>query len=458
MRPAQATVFILDDDRTFARNAADLVSARGMRPLIAHSLAESMPLVARHDMDLLLLDHLLPDGTAFELIDALDFARHGQVALVTGHPDLRTAARAVSSPVIDYVIKPFRPERLNALLDGAAERAAARGDRRPGCGRMIGASPPMLALCDAIARIAPAAASVLVTGERGTGKAVAARALHDGSGRDGAFVAVDCAAAPDVLAARLFGHARDAVIGARGPVTGALAQARGGTLFLDRITAMPRALQAVLLHALDSGHPVVANAPGEDGPGAHGPDAHAPDAGAAQARIVAATDRDPSRAIHDGHLCEDLYHRVADVVLEVAPLRHRGRDVVLLAEHAVQGLNARCGGDKRLAPGSEQALMAHPWPGNVRELRGTVQRAYRMTAGDRIIVRPAAAPAPTMVDTHDTITFAIGMTFAQMQAQALRKTLAYHGNDKSATARALGVSVRTIHNHLERARRDGDGS
>ena len=126
MSRSQATVLITDDDRIFARAAADLITMRGMRPIISHSVAESKPLLSAQSMDLILLDHSLPDGTAFDVIDGLDVTQHGQIALVTGSPDVETAARAVSSPIIDYVIKPIHPDRLNSLLNIAADRAALR--------------------------------------------------------------------------------------------------------------------------------------------------------------------------------------------------------------------------------------------------------------------------------------------------------------------------------------------
>jgi len=439
MESNAATVLILDDDRSFARTAADLITARGMRPLIAHSIAESDGLLDGCDVDLMLLDHSLPDGTAFDFLDGVDVTRHGDVALVTGCPDIESAARAVASPIIDYVIKPLSPNRLETLLSRAAERAAFRRPPRRGFERMIGASPCIRELCGNIERIARTDASVLVYGESGTGKEVVAQTLHEHSGRPGAFVAVNCGAiAPELLASQLFGHEKGSFTGAHQRHVGFLEQADRGTLFLDEITEMPLPLQVYLLRVLETGRFCRVGGLGE---------IHT------DARIVAATNREPLHAVQSGNLREDLYYRLADVQLHLPPLRKRDRDAVLLANHFLEKLNERYGGNKRLAPNAARALAEHSWPGNVRELRSAVQRSYLMTQGDVLSIPPSQTMAKVLEDSETTITFSVGMTFAEMEEQALRKTLAYHNNDKSATARALGVSVRTIHNHLGRLRR-----
>jgi DNA-binding NtrC family response regulator len=438
MSNSGASVLILDDDHIFARTAADLVTSRGMRPLIAHSIAESSRITGERHVDLMLLDLSLPDGTAFDFLDTLDVTQHGQIALITGSPSVETAARAVSSPIIDYLIKPVKIERLEALLDRAAERAALRGNGRASLGGMIGHSPEMVALADAIERVAVTEASVLVSGESGTGKEVVAQALHERSGRPGRFVAVNCGAiASELLASQLFGHEKGSFTGAHSRHIGFIEQADRGTLFLDEITEMPLAMQVYLLRVLETGKFTRVGGLSEI---------------AADARIVAATNRDPLKAVQNGHLREDLYYRLADVQLQIPPLRKRGRDIVLLAEHFLQRLNQRYQRNKRLAPGADRSLMGHGWPGNVRELRSAIQRAYLLSPGDLIQVRPDPSMASAIEESETTILFSVGMTYAEIEENVLRKTLAYHNNDKSATARTLGVSVRTIHNQLARYR------
>lgn len=433
-----ASVLILDDDHIFARLAADLVASRGMKPLIAHSISESTRITSERSVDLMLLDLSLPDGTAFDLLDRVDITQHGHIALITGRPSIETAARAVSSPIIEYLIKPVAIDRLEALLDRAAERANLRSGGPSTLGGLIGVSPEMTALGDAIKRVAVTDASVLVSGESGTGKEVVAQALHESSGRPGAFVAVNCGAiAPELLASQLFGHEKGSFTGAHTRHMGFIEQADHGTLFLDEITEMPLAMQVYLLRVLETGKFTRVGALGET---------------AVDVRIVAATNRDPMIAVQNGHLREDLYYRLADVQLQLPPLRKRGRDVVLLAEHFLGRLNERYQGQKRLAPNTERALMSHGWPGNVRELRSAVQRAYLMSIGDLIQVKPDTSMASVIEESETSVVFSIGMTYAEIEERVLRKTLAYLNNDKSATARTLGVSVRTIHNQLARYR------
>lgn len=438
MSNPNASVLILDDDREFAQAAADLVSLGGMRPLLAHSIAESRQFAETRDIDLMLVDLSLPDGTAFDFLDGIDVTQHGQIALVTGTPSIESAARAVTQPFIDYLIKPLIPQRLEALFERARHRAAARLSRQSvECG-LIGASAEMRTVIDAIGNIARTDASVLVAGESGTGKEVVANAIHQRSGRPGKFVAVNCGAiAPELLASQLFGHERGSFTGANNRHLGFVEQADKGTLFLDEITEMPLPLQVYLLRVLETGRFVRVGGLGEI---------------EADVRIVAATNRNPIAAVQNGHLREDLYYRLADVQLDIPPLRSRGKDAVLLAEHFLGKLNERYSHRKRLAPGVERLLVNHPWPGNVRELRSAVQRAYLLTDGDLIQVKPTVVPPAALDETDTSVMFSVGMSYADIETKVLLKTLAFHNNDKSATARTLGVSVRTIHNQLARLR------
>ncbi len=305
---------------------------------------------------------------------------------------------------------------------------------------MIGECDALRGVQDDLAKIAPTTASVLVTGESGTGKELIARALHERSGRDGPFIAVNCGAiAPDLLASHLFGHERGSFTGAAARHIGFFEQAHGGTLFLDEVAEMPPALQVYLLRALESGTLTRVG-----GTAAIGFDA----------RMVAATNRDPMLAIDEGRLREDLFYRLADFIVVLPPLRARGDDRLLLAQHFIERLNAEHGLCKQLAPDAEQVLRHYSWPGNVRQLRSVVQRAYILSDGDRVYLQvPDGLAAPSR---GDTVSFAVGMSYAEVEQEMLRKTLARYGNDKTRTARALGVSVRTIHNQLVRQHDAGE--
>jgi len=438
--PSAPTVLIVDDDRDFAYSAADFARSRGYTPYLAHSLEQSRDFAGIAPVDLLLLDLDLPDGSGFDLLDREGLLpEHGHIAIVTGHPSVETAARAVARPIMEYLIKPLGAEQFGRLLDRAAVRAHDGDDATvPG---MIGRSAPMRRLAADLRRIAPSPLSVLLSGESGTGKELAARALHRLSGRAGAFVAVNCGAiAPDLLASHLFGHERGSFTGAAGRHCGYFEQANGGTLLLDEITEMPAALQVYLLRVLEAGR-LTRVGGAEEIP--------------VDVRVVAACNRDPMRAVEQGALREDLYYRLADVHLELPPLRSRGDDIALIARAALEELNAEHDVRKRLAAGSERALAAHAWPGNVRELRSAVRRAFLTACGDEVRIAPGPRRPQPAAQDPDRVSFSVGTTYAQVEREMLIKTLAHYGRDRTRTARALGVSVRTVHNQIARLRESG---
>lgn len=433
----QPTALILDDDGAFARAAGQLAFSAGFRVQLAETLAEARTFLARTRADLLLLDLQLPDGSGMELLDDVDLAQHGQIVIVTGRPSLESATRAVATPVIEYLVKPLDPAQLRRVMERVAARwrpvEPAQVDLSAVSG-IVGNAPQIRVVVDAVLRTGPTDASVLIWGEPGTGKALVAAALHAASGRSGPMITLDCGALPPAdLAAALFGP--EAPPDAPPALHGALARARGGTLFLDAVNHMPLELQARLAEALeDPGF-------GVDGAGTLVP---------APVRLVAASDRDPDEAMRERTLRPDLYYALAHVGLPLPALRERGEDVVVLVAHFIDRLNTRYGQTKRLAPGSEAALLRHSWPGNVRELRSAVQRAYLLQDGEGLHIKPQLPSASVWKESDTSILFSVGTTLAEIERRALLKTLAHFDNDKTATARALGVSVRTIHNQLAR--------
>ncbi len=435
-----SNIMILDDDPAFSKAAAELATMEGFQPHVARTLAQARDLSARCAMDLMLLDLHLPDGSGLDLLPDIDLTRHSRVAIVTGNPSIETAARAVAGPVTDYLIKPCEPYALISILRqsfAASQIGSSRSDEvvQPIPG-VITRSEAMSAATMLARRIAPTPASVFLEGETGTGKEVFARALHEMSGLRGPFVALNCGAVPsELLASQLFGHERGSFTGAVQRHIGVFEQAAGGTLFLDEITEMPLELQVYLLRALETGAVRRVGATEET---------------STTVRIVTASNRDPMLAISEGRLREDLYYRLADVTITLPPLRQRGDDVVLLAKYFIEQHNKRYRLDKRLASSSIGALKAHAWPGNVRELRSAVQRAYLLTSGEQLSVSGSNRRPLQAAETEDSVTFTVGTTWAEIERVSLAKVLAYCGNDKTAAARMLGVSVRTIHNHLAR--------
>lgn len=433
---------IVDDDTEFASMTLDLARRRGFTAHAFHRVADAAPWLAHHDPDLTLLDMHLPDGTGFDVLDHIPVQHQGQIVFVSGSSDIEHARRAVASSASAYLPKPLPPTRLMGLLDDVrlshqAREAVLREDAADG---LLGESAVMRSLRQEIGRAAPHEVSVLLFGETGSGKELAARALHAQSGRSGRFVAVNCGALPgELLASELFGHERGSFTGAAARHLGFFEQAQGGTLFLDEIGDMPPALQVYLLRTLETG--VVQRIGGQG---------EVP----VDVRVVAATHRFAGNDCAD--LRPDLYFRLARYPIEVPPLRARRQDIPLLANAFIDRLNRRTGQGKRLEERCLPALMAHAWPGNVRELASAVELAYLRSQDDDVRAVPSqpARRGPAGDDDPAGVRFQVGMTLAQVESEMLRKTLAFHGGDKTATARSLGISVRTVHNHLARKRDD----
>ncbi|HVF34954.1 MAG TPA: sigma-54 dependent transcriptional regulator [Candidatus Saccharimonadia bacterium] len=439
--PARAlSLLVVDDDSAFLEAVRDYAQLSRFTATTAASLAQARSALRHQRYDLILVDLGLPDGSGFELLDEVDLADRGHFAIVTGHPSVETAVRAVQLPVLDYLVKPLEPARFKELLDRVAANASAPrpGVEAPaGAGEIFGESPALKDILRQIRLVAPTDATVLLAGESGTGKELAARAVHDLSGRSGAFVAVNCGAVTaELLASHLFGHERGSFTGAVKQHIGYFEQAHGGTLFLDEITEMPLALQVHLLRTLESKSITRVGGTRE----------HEIDV-----RVVAASNRDPQEAITAGALRDDLYYRLVEIPLYLPPLRERGSDVVLLARLFLARLNARYNANRSFSPESEAELKGYDWPGNVRELKHVVQRAFILSEGDAVKIAPLKRRASGPIEHgENTLTFNVGTSFDEMERWMLLKTLAYFNNDKTRTAEALGISLKTIYNRLAR--------
>lgn len=434
---SEPVLVIVDDDRRFAAEAASLARSHGFATHVAHSVAESQRFSGM-PRDLSLVDTELPDGSGFDVLETFGLDDCGKIVFVTGQPHVEMAARAVAAPVSDYLTKPLSMEKLDRLLREVSirvsHRSAASGSADFG---IVGNSAAIQRLRREIGQVATSDVAVLLTGETGTGKELVARALHRASGRRGPLVAVNCGAvAPDLLASHLFGHERGSFTGANARHVGVFEQAQHGTLFLDEIAEMPSQLQVYLLRVLESGAVTRVGGNAEI---------------AVAARVVAATNRYPRSAIGNGLLREDLYYRLAGYEISLPPLRDRGDDIDLLARAFLDELNATHGTRRHFDPLCNDAMRRHGWPGNVRELKSAIARAYLDSEDDRVALFPtrhATALAPS--DPRDALVFRVGMSYAEMETAMLLRTLEHFGGEKRSTARALGVSARTIHNQLAR--------
>jgi DNA-binding NtrC family response regulator len=299
---------------------------------------------------------------------------------------------------------------------------------------MVGASTSMQRVYDLIVRVAPTASTVLIIGETGTGKELVAETIHQRSRRSTApFVPMNCGAiSATLIESELFGHERGSFTGAERMHKGIFERAHGGTLFLDEITEMPMDLQVRLLRILETG--TLTRVGGDE-------------AISVDVRVLAATNRDPGKAVQDGKLREDLLYRLNVFPIEVPPLRQRDGDIALLSQHFLERLNKDADTAKSLTPAAIDRLERYPWPGNVRELKNAIERAH-IIAGARIDRDALPLREAEPAANGGSGALPIGATIAEVEQQLIVATMQRCGGNKTAAAGMLGISVKTLYNKL----------
>ena len=436
---------VVDDEPNFLLPLAELVEREGFTTSVASSLKDARALIRSKPPDLVLTDLSLPDGTGIELLEELDSAVPTQVIVVTGHATVDTAVEALRKGATDYLTKPLDIPRLKTVLANVARAYALREEvgtlraelRRLGrFGSLVGASPAMQKVYDLISRVAPTDATVLVTGESGTGKELVAESVHALSRRRKApFLPVNCGAiSPHLIESELFGHERGSFTGADRIHRGHFERAAGGTLFLDEITEMPFELQVKLLRVLETSAVLRV--------GAERP---LP----VDVRVVAATNRQPEEMVAQGKLREDLLYRLKVFPIQLPPLRERGDDVELLADHFLGVLNAAEGTTKTFARTALQRLRTHSWPGNVRELKNLVHQIF-ILADDEIgidcLPSDLGGNGP---ETGPSLHIKVGISLDEAERRLILATLNECAGDKRRAAEVLGVSLKTLYNRLK---------
>ncbi|MBL9078556.1 MAG: sigma-54-dependent Fis family transcriptional regulator [Planctomycetes bacterium] len=451
-------LLIVDDEPDLRWVLRGLFEDEGFTVVEAGDGAEALAELERTEPDVVLSDMRMPRVPGLELLRQLrQRAPDVPVVLLSAVEDLATAVDAIKEGAFDYQAKPFDQQRLLLTVQRAAEQHALRSEVRqlrsslPGAQLDFGPSRAAQALRRTIELVAPQATlSVLLCGESGTGKEVAARAIHALSPlATGPFVAVDCGALPEqLLESQLFGHEKGAFTGADRARTGLFAMANGGTLFLDELGNLPLALQAKLLRALQERAvtPVGGSTPVPF-----------------QARLVCATNADLAQDVGAGRFRVDLYHRIAEFVILLPPLRDRHDDIVHFARLFLAESNQEMGRHVRgFTAAAEQALRQRAWPGNLRELRNAVRRmvvlggSHELDRGDvdaALAATPdhgAVAHAAEADDASLPLAERLRAATDALESQILAATLAAHGGNKAATARALQIDYTTLHRKLKR--------
>jgi two-component system NtrC family response regulator len=376
------------------------------------------------------------------LQEILGQAPDTKVIVLTGQNDRANALKAVAMGAYDFLAKPFDPEVLALTIERAfrlhelqeENRRLQAGRVSPSVGGILTRDPEMMRLCRMIDKVAPSNATLLIVGESGTGKELLARGAHEGSPRrNQRFVAINCAAIPEnLLESELFGYEKGAFTGAAKQTPGKIETAHRGTLFLDEIGDLPLSLQAKLLRFLQERR--IERLGGREEI-------------AVDVRVVCATHRNLKGLIAEGRFREDLYYRLAEIVIEVPPLATRAGDPSLLAHAFVQRFTTEMKrGSMTLAPDAIEAIERHRWPGNVRELENVVKRAVIMTDGQTLHARDLGLAA----DNGEGETLSLRAVREEAERQALLKALGRTNNNLSRAADLLGISRPTLYDLMHR--------
>jgi DNA-binding NtrC family response regulator len=444
----RARILVVEDDAAMRDLLKEALSDGGYVVEAASGGRAGVERIRQGGIDLVVSDVKMPD------LDGLDMLREikavtpsPHVITITAFGSIDTAIRAVKLGAFDYITKPFEIDQLLLSVGKALSERALRSEvarlrdeveRSYGFDNIIGRSPSMQEIFGMIRRLAGSSASVLVTGDSGTGKELVARSLHFNSPRkQRPFVPINCAAIPDaLLESELFGYKRGAFTDARADRAGIFLEAEGGTIFLDEIAELSPALQAKLLRVLQDHEirPLGGNRSEK-----------------IDVRVIAATNRDLEPRMRQGAFREDLYYRLNVIHLHLPPLRERPEDILPLAEHFLEAAANQSGKSIReLAAPVKKTLLGYHWPGNVRELQNVVERAVALGEGD--VIRMDDLPSSVRERKRaDNLAGALarGMTLEELEREYIERMVTAEGGNKTRAAQRLGLDRKTLYRKLE---------
>jgi len=456
MADSKPNILLVDDEDALREVVAERLVDEGFDVSQAGSGEDALEKLQGFAFDVVVSDLRLPGIDGRAVIDAALERYPGIIAIVvTGYATVKDAVDTIKRGAADFVAKPFQFDELLHVINTALEQRRLKDenaylrqqlDERFGLGAMVGKSAAMRALYQLIETVAPSSATVLITGDTGTGKEMVARAIHQCSlRRQQRFVAINCSAIPEpLLEAELFGHVRGAFTGAVGSRQGRIEQADKGTLFLDEVGNMPTAVQMKLLRVLQErefervGDPRTVKV---------------------DVRVVAATNADLPRMVKDGSFREDLFYRLNVVHVELPPLRERPEDIPLLVARFIGKLQPPVDGKEPVVVSQDamRRLMAYEWPGNVRQLENAIERALALGGGRRRIEvddLPAdlrGELTPTLAATHLAETGVdLPKLIADIERRLIDQALARTDGNRGAAARLLGLKRTTLVEKLKR--------
>ena len=454
--PSIERVLIVEDEPSTRLGLTELVRTWGFTAESAADGEDALKSVTSFRPSIIITDLVMPRMGGLELLKALKDDGGGCiVVLLTAQGTVESAVEAIKEGAYDYLTKPIEPQRLKILLDKIVERqdtlrevkVLRRQLREQGSfGSMIGSSPSMRKVYQIVEQAAPTSASVLIWGESGTGKELVAKIIHQLSPRaQQPFVPINCAAIPEtLLESEIFGHEKGAFTGATDRREGCFELADRGTLFLDEIAEMTPATQVKLLRVLQEQTFRRLGGRHEQ---------------TVDVRMIAATNVVPADAVKSGKLREDLYYRLHVFAIELPPLRQRKEDLPLLIQSFIAEFNSR--NNKQVSavePAAMKVLEHYHWPGNVRELRNVIERAVILSSGQFLEMKhlpPYLTETPAPAAPAGGMALTAGMTVEEAENRLIMLTLDHSGGNKTRAAEILGISLKTLHNKLNKMRGRG---
>ena len=444
-----ARILIVDDDPLVPRTLCIMLRKHGYEARAAASAQQALEALDKQPVDVVISDINMPGADGFDLLDQIK-RRHPvtEVVLITGYGTIENAVRGMRGGAFDYVTKPVLDDEMVLVVGRAIEsvrlrtenadlraRLASHEDAR----KAIGRDAKFLKVFETVDAVAPTRATVLITGESGTGKSLVARMIHDtGDRNDKAFVELNCGALPEgLLESELFGHARGAFTGATATRSGRFLAADGGTLFLDEIATASQALQVRLLRVIQDRS---VEAVGSE------------ETTAVDVRLILATNEDLSRRVEEGTFRRDLYYRISVVPIHIPSLRERRGDIPLLAMHFLHRFaeeNAKA--VRHIDDNAMTVLQAHSWPGNIRELENAIERGVILCRGETItpkdlpedLTRSVSVPSPGQ-------TLPLRKALEIPEREIIERTLRSHKWNRQDTARALMINRTTLFNKMRK--------
>ncbi len=441
------TILVVEDDLENRKAMLRILQNEGYDVLEADNGQGALDLVLSRQIDLMVTDLRLPVIDGVELLKRTKAAYPEiEVILITGFGTVEVAVEAIKEGAYDFITKPIKKAQLQHLVEKAAEKQFLSRENKElrsqlnqqSSRKLIYGSAEMRKISAMVQQVAPSTATVLITGDSGTGKEVIADLIHAASPRcDKPLIKVSCAALPETLLEdELFGHEKGAYTGAHARKEGRFELANGGTLFLDEIGEVTQSVQVKLLRVLQDGKI-------ERLGGTRTIDT--------DVRIIAATNQDLQKAVEEHRFRGDLFYRLNVIRLDVPSLRERKDDVPLLAMHFLKLYSDK--NQKYIERFSEDAMLAltsYDWPGNVRELENTIERAVVFTSGEWVPLSVLPHNVSAFAETRHSLTFKVGTPIRELERQAIDITLQHTRGDKNMAARLLGIATRTIYRHLER--------